>query len=109
MAAANRLPRLLAPALNQFLKRHARIVYKAPKAHVLTPHTACDPAQASTARAKHTTKKRRPPLSRRRSPKRPNDKFWAVCMCDPPVESFSTSESLRSSRGNRVHPFRVNM
>src|SRR6266851_6624537 len=87
VTATNRDPRLLAPAFNQFFNRHARIGHEPPKAHLLTPHTACDPAQANTARAKHGTEKRRPPLSRRRSPKRPSDQFPAACIRDPPAES----------------------
>jgi hypothetical protein len=66
---ANRLARLFAPAFNQFLRRHSLIVQETPKAHHLVPGAARNPAHAGTARANHATEKRRPPLSRRRSPK----------------------------------------
>src|SRR5215470_14360214 len=85
---SNRYPCLLAPAFNQPVNRHVRIGYETPIPHLLTPHTTCNPAQANTARVKHATEKRRPPLSRRRSPKRPKDKFSAVCISDPPAESI---------------------
>jgi hypothetical protein len=69
VAVANRLARLFAPAFNQFLRRHALIVQETPKAHHLVPGAARNPAHAGTARANHAMEKRRPPLSRRRSPK----------------------------------------
>src|SRR6266702_4750728 len=87
VTVTNRNPRLLAPAFNPFFNRHPSIGHETPEAHLLTPHTACDPAQTNAARTKHATEKRRPPLSRRRSPKRPSDQFSAVCIGDPPAES----------------------
>ena len=85
MPAASRRRSLLAPALDQPSNRHLRIGKKAAKTNfVRSP--AGQPANADMLARNHALEQRRPPLSRRRSPKRPNDKSACDSISDTPVK-----------------------
>jgi hypothetical protein len=86
------------------LDSDALIRYETPEAHLITPDALCHSPLANTARAKDRLEKRRPPLSKRRSPKRPRDLLVASCICDPPVESaFDQRITQLSVRESYLH------
>ena len=77
MAAFNCGYRALAPALDQAPGRHPDIAKKAVELHFPGADAFGQPPQANILARDHAFDERRPPLSRRRSPNRPNDQ--SIC------------------------------
>ena len=77
MAAFCRGNRALAPAFDDALCRHLGIAEKPVEPHLPGAVTLRKPAQTDIFARDHAFDKRRPPLSRRRSPNRPNDQ--SIC------------------------------
>ncbi|MEY9143084.1 hypothetical protein ABIF00_001068 [Bradyrhizobium elkanii] len=72
MAALYRGNRAVAPAFDDPLRRHLVVAEKAVEPHLQRTITPGKPPQADRLARNHAFDERRPPLSRRRSPNRPN-------------------------------------
>ncbi|WP_246757015.1 hypothetical protein, partial [Bradyrhizobium neotropicale] len=72
MAARNRRNRAFAPAFDNTLRCHLGVAEKAVEPHLQRAVTLGKPPQANILARNHAFDERRPPLSRRRSPNRPN-------------------------------------
>src|SRR5438552_16712355 len=84
MAAFRRGHRAFAPALDHACGRHLGIAEKAVEPHFPGADTPGQPPQADILARNHAFDERRPPLSRRRSPNRPNDQSICASMSTPP-------------------------
>src|SRR5437667_173184 len=84
MAAFRRGHRAFAPALDHACGRHLGIAEKAVEPHFPGADAPGQPPQADILARDHAFDERRPPLSRRRSPNRPNDQLICASMSTPP-------------------------
>src|SRR5215217_4176965 len=109
MTPADHGRRLPAPAFNHSIGRDLRIVHEPPVRHVRGPVTLCHLTQADTARAKHSSHKRRPLLSRRTSPNSPSDKSGSCCISDAPSNQASETESYNPQTRDNIMTHRVNL
>src|SRR6185369_13626049 len=89
MAAFCRGNRAVAPAFDDALCRHLGIAEKPVEPHLPGAVTLRKPAQTDIFARDHAFDKRRPPLSRRRSPNRPSDQS----ICDSIPRHLCQSQS----------------
>src|ERR1700719_4360481 len=94
MTAFCRRHTALTPAFDHALGRHLGIAEKAVEAHFPGTDASCQPPQADVLARDHAFEQRRPPLSRRRSPNRPNDH------CTYAMSTLRVIQSV----GNRITP-----
>src|SRR3954471_2933200 len=95
MTAFRRSSRTLAPAFDDVFDGHLGIAEKAVEAHLPGANPSCQPPQADVLARNHAFEQRRPPLSRRRSPNRPNDQSICVSMPTPRQSRSAAIEITR--------------
>ena len=98
MAAFSRGDRALAPAFDHPGGRHLGIAEKAVEPHFPGTDASCQPPQADILARDHAFDERRPPLSRRRSPNRPNDQSICTSMPTPPPKPKCHHKNHTDSR-----------
>jgi len=109
MAAFCRRRRAVAPALDHPCGRHLGIAEKAVEPHFPSAVALCQPPQADILARDHAFDERRPPLSRRRSPNRPNDQSICASMSTPlPKPKCRNRNHMNSRFWNPLRPSRVN-
>jgi hypothetical protein len=84
VAALDRRNRAFTPAFDNPLRRHLGMAEKAVEPHLQATVTLGKLPQADILASNHASDKRRPPLSRRRSPNRPNVQSIRENMAAPP-------------------------
>ena len=99
MPARSGNPRLIAPPLDQFSDCHAYIGQKSPKTHIFGPASLRQLTHAHIPARNHALEKRRPLLSRRRSPNRPSDHSILTMATLRFVQSVPSRITLRSDSG----------
>ena len=109
VAAFGRRHRAFAPAFDHPCDRHLGIAEKAVEPHFLGTDPSGQPPQADILARDHAFDERRPLLSRRRSPNRPNDQSICASMPTPPPKPKCRNRNHMNSRlWNPLHHTRVN-
>jgi hypothetical protein len=98
MAACDRRNRTFTPAFDDPFRRHLVVAEKAVEPHFQRTVAPGKPPQAHILARDHASDKRRPPLSRRRSPNRPNVQSIRDNMVAPPPKLKCRNRNHKISR-----------